>query len=628
MSSAVNRSRKKIVIFLVLALVSICFKLPVIDVKAEGNNIPILRGIKVLKEKSLRPGKCEIELDVCEEEHGICGVSVQLVYIEGDIYDYANPAETPSGFWAAKNESQIVHDGKIKVDIDVPEKGKIGRWRIKRIDLNFVNMNSHYVYEIDTQSDYVASLEGPITGKHFDKLAWWDGEKNVIKDEGIYVGDTLKYRYTYYDVDDDVVYEDRNDSVPAVEFDVVDDTDFYAIYDISESELEKKIKNTPEGETVGLMMPKDYDLWKHTVKLKDKDENGEKEVEWEASKITKEMFNSIKGKNINLVVLFGSFRWVFNGKNITNPKDVYVWFNYGAYYNPGEQPDESNNYHGGKVQGFFFWFAPNGDLPGRAEIRVKWDALEREGYGEIDSNISLFYNDNGKFVLEKDADCKLIEDKDKWFSFYIDHNSEFVASKNDLSGKNANEKQRKSEWYNGKWYDADGKQTYQYTGEWKGGDNGWWFEDTSGWYPQDQWLKIDGYWYYFKPDGYMAMDEYYKGCWFGSNGVWDEQYKLSWKSNSTGWWVEDKSSWWPSSQWLKIDGSWYYFTSDGYMDYGEYRDGCWLGSDGAMDPNSVNGAWHSDGKGWYYSDNGWYPKNQYLWIDGTSYWFDSSGYCN
>ena len=104
------------------------------------------------------------------------------------------------------------------------------------------------------------------------------------------------------------------------------------------------------------------------------------------------------------------------------------------------------------------------------------------------------------------------------------------------------------------------------------------------------------------------------------------KYKGSWKSNSKGWWFEDENGWYPHSQWQKIDGKWYYFCSDGYMDYSEYRDGCWLGSDGAWDENYSNGKWHLDGTGWWYEDNGWYPQNQYLWIDGVRYWFDSQGY--
>ena len=79
--------------------------------------------------------------------------------------------------------------------------------------------------------------------------------------------------------------------------------------------------------------------------------------------------------------------------------------------------------------------------------------------------------------------------------------------------------------------------------------------------------------------------------------------------------------------WKQIDGKWYYFTADGYMDYSEYRDGCWLGADGAWDENYAGGHWMSDSSGWWYTDNsGWYPKSQWLWIDGVQYYFDASGY--
>ncbi len=137
-----------------------------------------------------------------------------------------------------------------------------------------------------------------------------------------------------------------------------------------------------------------------------------------------------------------------------------------------------------------------------------------------------------------------------------------------------------NEWINGKWYNADGTQTYAGTLQWKNNATGWWVEDTSGWYPVNQWQKIDGTWYFFKPDGYMAASEYYNGYWFNADGSWDDKYLLSWKSNSTGWWVEDISGWWPSSSWLKIDGYWYYFDASGYMVSNCYIDGWWIGADG------------------------------------------------
>ena len=121
-------------------------------------------------------------------------------------------------------------------------------------------------------------------------------------------------------------------------------------------------------------------------------------------------------------------------------------------------------------------------------------------------------------------------------------------------------------------------------------------------------------------------NEWVDGKWYNADGICDYAGILSWKQNETGWWVEDTLGWYPKSQWQKIDGKWYYFLDDGYMDYGEYRDGCWLGDDGAWVEEYANGHWCNDSNGWWYEDNGWYPVNQYLWIDRVKYWFDSEGY--
>lgn len=138
-----------------------------------------------------------------------------------------------------------------------------------------------------------------------------------------------------------------------------------------------------------------------------------------------------------------------------------------------------------------------------------------------------------------------------------------------------------SEWVNGKWYNADGSQTYQGILEWKCNSTGWWVEDTSGWYPVSQWQKIDGKWYYFLDSGYMDYSEYRDGYWLGSDGALVDGYFGEWKSDSKGWWFEDKSGWYPQSQWVWINGKCYYFESDGYLATNKYIDGYWVGSDGA-----------------------------------------------
>ena len=52
----------------------------------------------------------------------------------------------------------------------------------------------------------------------------------------------------------------------------------------------------------------------------------------------------------------------------------------------------------------------------------------------------------------------------------------------------------------------------------------------------------------------------------------------SWRQNSKGWWYTVDSS---ATGWMKIDGKWYYFYSDGYMAHDTIIDGFKLGSDGA-----------------------------------------------
>ena len=51
------------------------------------------------------------------------------------------------------------------------------------------------------------------------------------------------------------------------------------------------------------------------------------------------------------------------------------------------------------------------------------------------------------------------------------------------------------------------KNTAPLTPGWKKDENGWWYDYGDGTYPVSQWLKIDGEWYYFKESGYMAEQE-------------------------------------------------------------------------------------------------------------------------
>ena len=181
---------------------------------------------------------------------------------------------------------------------------------------------------------------------------------------------------------------------------------------------------------------------------------------------------------------------------------------------------------------------------------------------------------------KKDVDANAVAEAYKALTTALETAKAEVKAAEDA--KKAEETKPSNEWIDGQWYDADGGTTYDAKGEWKCNSSGWWFEDSNGWYPNDQWQKIDGKWYYFKADGYLDYSEYRDGCWLGSDGAWvEEYYGGTWKSDSTGWWFEDASGWYPTSQWVWINGSCYYFGADGYMLTNQYVDGYWVGADGA-----------------------------------------------
>ncbi|SER05805.1 Putative cell wall binding repeat-containing protein [Lachnospiraceae bacterium NE2001] len=123
------------------------------------------------------------------------------------------------------------------------------------------------------------------------------------------------------------------------------------------------------------------------------------------------------------------------------------------------------------------------------------------------------------------------------------------------------------------------------SGTWQSDSTGWWYEYSDGSYASSKWEKIGGSWYYFKSNGYMDAGGYRDGCWLNGDGSWDTRYSGGkWASNDTGWWYTDASGWYPTSQWLQIDGNWYYFKDSGYMAANEWIGDYYLDSDGIWSP--------------------------------------------
>ena len=137
------------------------------------------------------------------------------------------------------------------------------------------------------------------------------------------------------------------------------------------------------------------------------------------------------------------------------------------------------------------------------------------------------------------------------------------------------------------------------SGTWKCDATGWWYEYSNGGYPHSQWLQVGGSWYYFGANGYMESNGYRDGCWLDGSGAWVPAYSGGhWRYNATGWWYED-GGWYPASQWLQIDGSWYYFKDSGYMASSEWVGDYYLGASGAWEPGKVKATLSADVKAAY-----------------------------
>lgn len=104
----------------------------------------------------------------------------------------------------------------------------------------------------------------------------------------------------------------------------------------------------------------------------------------------------------------------------------------------------------------------------------------------------------------------------------------------------------------------------QVNAEWRQASNGWWYAQE-GTYATG-WKQIDGQWYYFDSNGYM-------------NTGWEQ---------IGGQWYYFDSNGHMNTGWINDNGNWYYTYSDGAMAHDCYIESYYLNSSGAWTTN-ING---------------------------------------
>lgn len=152
-------------------------------------------------------------------------------------------------------------------------------------------------------------------------------------------------------------------------------------------------------------------------------------------------------------------------------------------------------------------------------------------------------------------------------------------------------------------------------------------EDAS--YASNEWVLSEGNWYHVDSNGYMQTGWFQNGpmmYWLGEDGVmladtrvmidgkvyiiesdgacYPQSSYQGWIQDGKGWWYHklDGSYWTASWQW--IDGEWYRFDDEGYMQTG------WF---------------HENGISYWLGQNGVMAHDETVGIQGMEYYFDSSG---
>lgn len=217
-------------------------------------------------------------------------------------------------------------------------------------------------------------------------------------------------------------------------------------------------------------------------------------------------------------------------------------------------------------------------------------------------------------------------------TYYITEDGSFVTGWN-LDNENheyyfyGNDgKMQKDCWVEQKYYvDKDGiyqeDQPFPIIG-WKQEGKYWRYQEADTSFSVNEWMFIDGYWYYFGSDSYMQTG------WIQLNGVWyylNENGKMAtgWKLIGGQWYylLPDRGN--MVTGWRYIENSWYFMKSNGAMATGWFQDNSiwyYLESSGRM----VTG-WKEIGHKWYYFSNNGAMNLGWRYINNKWYYLNASG---
>lgn len=142
--------------------------------------------------------------------------------------------------------------------------------------------------------------------------------------------------------------------------------------------------------------------------------------------IDKGIFEVIRETRRTLIIEYFDSEWVFSGTDIVNPKSLDVSMGYEEITD--KNINNSDMLNDLDKQSLMLTFANNGNLPGKALIRLKANQIDEMF---ADNNLFIyFYNDQNNL----DAVAMEVQKDNGFYDFYIDHNSKYLLTNKKLSG--------------------------------------------------------------------------------------------------------------------------------------------------------------------------------------------------
>ncbi|MEG1008424.1 MAG: hypothetical protein RRY22_05620 [Bacilli bacterium] len=141
--------------------------------------------------------------------------------------------------------------------------------------------------------------------------------------------------------------------------------------------------------------------------------------------ISSDLFNVIKGTTKKLVINYNDNQIIFEGKDVNSSKSIDVTLNTGVIKNDSNIGKLVND-------GIVLDFASNGNLPGKALIRIKITEEMKAKFGNEKVHV-YFYNLQCKDFSKVAAEVTAT--KDGYYEFGINHNSEYILVNKALDNK-------------------------------------------------------------------------------------------------------------------------------------------------------------------------------------------------